>query len=257
MPWDVFETEGRGYCVFKLDEDGEPTGDAVACHDTEEDAEAQVRALYASEEAEEKSTRLDALHAVKALGQNRVGGYLVLWGDAKTTDLSGEYFTAKTTGLTQIFDAVGKVPLLYQHGTDDAVQFDVVGAYDVLEADDIGLWAEAELNKANKYKRAISGLVDKGALGQSSQSLVSARKVAKDGHIQRWVIAEGSLTPTPCEPRMMQRPVEAIKAAYKALSLELPEPDEEPDKGAEEARRAEALALERERIALLDLYIAS
>jgi hypothetical protein len=37
------------------------------------------------------------------------------------------------------------------------------------------------------------------------------------------VIAEGSLTPTPAEYRMMERPVQEIKAAYQAIGLTLPE----------------------------------
>lgn len=207
------------------------------------------------EKEQEKSIDLDELRAVKALGQNRLGGYLVLWGDETQKDLSGEYFTPHTQGLTTIFETVGRVPMLYAHGKDGALEFHPVGTYDVMAPDEVGLWAEGELAKANQYRDAIRQLVARSALGQSSQTLVSARKVAPNGHIDRWVIAEGSLTPTPCEPRMMDRPVSEIKAAYKALSLELPELEQEPDaKGDEESRgRDHELALEAERIALLDL----
>ncbi len=47
-PWDVFK-EGDKWRVYKLDADGQPTGDPLGEHDTEEEARAQMRALYASE----------------------------------------------------------------------------------------------------------------------------------------------------------------------------------------------------------------
>lgn len=176
---------------------------------------------------------LDDLYAVKSLGKNRIGGYLVLWGDEKRKDLSGEWFTPQTEGLLSVFKAVGRVPLLYQHGHDAKVGLDIVGAYDVMQPDDIGLWTEAQLDLASQYRAAVLQLADKGAIGQSSQTLASVRKVAPTGEIKRWVIVEGSLTPTPCEPRMMERPVSAIKAAYKSIGVEFPET---PSDGAEEAR---------------------
>ncbi len=47
-PWNVFK-EGDKWNVYKLDADGNRTGDALGSHDNEADARAQVRALYASE----------------------------------------------------------------------------------------------------------------------------------------------------------------------------------------------------------------
>lgn len=46
MPWKVFKN-GEKFCVHKMA--GEMMGDRVACHDTEAEAMAQMRALYASE----------------------------------------------------------------------------------------------------------------------------------------------------------------------------------------------------------------
>ena len=192
------------------------------------------------------------LTAVKSLGKNRVGSYLVLWGDEARKDLSGEFFTPQTKGLLQIFKAVGRVPTFYQHGKDAKTDLTVVGAYDVMEPDDVGLWAESQLDLAGKYREAIMALVSKKALGQSSQTLASARKVAPNGEIQQWVIAEGSLTPTPCEFRMMDRPVAELKAAYKSIGVEFPE--DTPSDGAEEARAREA-ELEAIKIDLLKLQM--
>lgn len=47
MPWKVFPKDDK-YCVHKLTDDG-GKGEEVACHDSEEQATAQLRALYAEE----------------------------------------------------------------------------------------------------------------------------------------------------------------------------------------------------------------
>ena len=54
MPWKVFKT-GEKWCVHKLDADGSKGG-VVHCHDTEEQAAAQARALYVSEAAGSKAS---------------------------------------------------------------------------------------------------------------------------------------------------------------------------------------------------------
>lgn len=49
-PWDVFKAdEGDVWHVFKVDGDGEPVGASLGSHGSEEEAQAQVRALYANE----------------------------------------------------------------------------------------------------------------------------------------------------------------------------------------------------------------
>lgn len=47
-PWNVFH-EGGKWNVYKLDADGNPTGERLGSFDTETEAQAQMRALYASE----------------------------------------------------------------------------------------------------------------------------------------------------------------------------------------------------------------
>jgi len=48
-PWRAVRGDDGKWRVYKLDVDGQPTGDALGEHDTEEEAQAQCRALYASE----------------------------------------------------------------------------------------------------------------------------------------------------------------------------------------------------------------
>lgn len=49
MPWKV-KKEKNQFCVYKEDENGEPAGDTLGCHDTQKEADDQLAALYASEE---------------------------------------------------------------------------------------------------------------------------------------------------------------------------------------------------------------
>jgi len=72
-PWAVFE-EGGKFAVYKVDENGDPIGDPVGIHDSEEDARAQVAALYAAENgkaqepmAEQKVGRIFAARNINRL----------------------------------------------------------------------------------------------------------------------------------------------------------------------------------------------
>ena len=162
----------------------------------------------------------------------RIGGYLLVWGaslpsdvqsdegsatsGAPRRDLHGEYFTPQTdVGL----DWYEQRPVLYHHGLDGALKAAVIGAIDTLRPDDTGLWAEAQLDLHKRYVRAVRRLVDQGVLSWSSGSLPHLVDVADDGRIKCWPIVEGSLTPTPAEPR--QTDVQTLKSAYKSLGLDM------------------------------------
>jgi hypothetical protein len=199
--------------------------------------------------AQDKAIDPDLL-CVKALGADRIGGYAVLWGDATRKDLTGEYFTLETEELTAIFKAIGRLPWLYHHAMDGSVKTDVVGVVDVLQPDAVGLWYEAQRSRAGRYREAIGKLVSEGALGTSSGVLPGARKVAADGRITRWPIVEISATPMPAEPRMMERPIAAVKAAFSELGLNFPAQDD-TGTGDEESRKA--IEREFEILQLLEL----
>ncbi|MDE0610564.1 MAG: phage major capsid protein [Anaerolineaceae bacterium] len=145
----------------------------------------------------------------------RIGGYLVVWGSPEERDLQGEYFTAETElGLGWY----PQRPLLYQHGLDGALKAAVIGAIDTLAPDEAGVWAEAQLDLRRRWARAVQRLIEKGALGWSSGSLAHLVEVADDGKIRRWPIVEGSLTPTPAQPRRSD--VRTLKSAWEALGMD-------------------------------------
>ncbi|MCX7937949.1 MAG: HK97 family phage prohead protease, partial [Thermoflexales bacterium] len=146
-------------------------------------------------------------HAVKSLGSDRIGGYAVLWGSEKARDLTGEFFTPETAELTAIFDALKRLPCLYHHGADIRMASNVAGIVDIMRADDVGLWYEAQLTLSGEYREALDRLISDGVLGTSSGTLPAARRVdRRSGRITRWPIVELSLTPTPAEPRMIEVP---------------------------------------------------
>ena len=61
--------------------------------------------------------------------------------------------------------------------------------------------------------------MDQGVLSWSSGSLPHLVEVGAEGRIKRWPIVEGSLTPTPAEPR--HSCVQTLKSAYKSLGLDM------------------------------------
>jgi phage head maturation protease len=147
---------------------------------------------------------------------DRIGAYAVLWGDETKKDLDGEFFTEKTEELTKIFDAVGKLPLLYQHTADAVLKTHVLGIVDTLKTDSVGLWYEAQLLMSSQYDEWVKKLIEGGKLKTSSQTFPNAKsKIDETGEITRWPIIEITATPTPAEYRMP--PLQVLKSAYAAM----------------------------------------
>jgi hypothetical protein len=155
---------------------------------------------------------------------NRLGGYLVIWGDPGQKDLHGEYFTPDTDLALDWFE---RRPALYQHGLDAKMGSQLVGHIDTLEPDDIGLWAEAQVQANTNYRAIVAKLVEKGVLAWSSGTMPHLARIdRKTGEIKSWPIIEGSLTPTPAEPRgtwvgtlTHYADPDTAKAAYKSLDI--------------------------------------
>jgi hypothetical protein len=351
MPWSVAK-KNKQFCIFKEGADGKPSGETLGCHDSREEANKQLAALYASEgksltadelksikcwdeypasayvpwgittlkdalaaqEAQENAAEIQQLGslynqivnnilgspevgdkasaitslagelaaqlqdevtadtedqrlngmggdladksladhmALKSLGNNRVGSYAVLWGTEEKRDLTGEFFDRETQELTAVFDAVGKLPFIYHHGLDEEVKTKVIGVVDVLKADTVGLWYEAQLKLADEYDAYIKKMLDDQKLKTSSQTFAVARRVnQKSGHIERWPIVEITATPAPAEHRMPA--IEVLKSAYDEIGADglsdfLKRYSE--SQGAEKARAQ--LAIQRLRLAII------
>ncbi len=155
---------------------------------------------------------------VKALGNGRVGGYLVRFSGPDDPDLSGEYFTADTD-----FGESDKVGIYYHHGLDTTIGRRKIGKGNI-HSDDIGLWVEAQLTMRDEYEKQIYALAEAGKLGWSSGTaghIMDRDFTGKATKITAWPIADASLTPTPCEPRNGAIPLKSL----------LPEVQETPEAG--------------------------
>ena len=134
---------------------------------------------------------------VKALGEGKLGGYLVRFTSEAAPDLAGDYFTAGTDlGWNE------KVPMLYHHGGDSVMGKRILGAANMTK-DDIGIWVEAQLEMRDAYEAAIYKLAQNNKLGWSSGAVSHMvereAKTETVNWIKGWWIAEASLTPTPAE----------------------------------------------------------
>jgi HK97 family phage major capsid protein len=135
---------------------------------------------------------------LKALGEGKVGGYLIRFSTADDPDLTNDFFT-KDTDL----HFPPEMPVLYNHGLDKTIKKRVIGKA-VVNIDEVGAWAEAQLNLRDDYEKEIYKLVEAGKLGYSSGALshlVEREPAGKAAFIKSWFVGEVSLTPTPAEPR--------------------------------------------------------
>ena len=145
--------------------------------------------------------------SVDGIKSDRLGyvkGYLVRFGDTKTADLEGDYFT-KSTDYGFPIEAGKRVPLnvYYHHGMDAQVGKKSIGT-GYIKMDDTGLWYEAQLDLADEYGNMIAKLCKQGKMGFSSGAaahMVERKSMGTAAEITRWPIAEASITPTPAEYR--------------------------------------------------------
>ena len=150
---------------------------------------------------------------VKALGDGRVGGYLVRFSDADAPDLTGDYFAPECD-----FGEPAALPVLYHHGLDEDLKRRRIGTAQC-KKDAVGLWVEAQLALRDDYEKAIYALAEAGKLGWSSGAAAHTVERAPEGksaRITQWYIAEASLTPTPAEPRNAAMSLKAYTALWSA-----------------------------------------
>lgn len=164
---------------------------------------------------------------LKALGDGKVGGYLVRFGDDHTPDLTGDYFAADTD--YDLDDGMGKSTVLYHHGLDATLKRRKLGRAD-LRQDDIGVWMEAQLTMRDEYERAVYTLVEAGKMGLSSGTaphLVERENHGSVSKITRWPLGlDASITPIPAEPRTSVVPLKSyLERSEPYVKALLPEGD--------------------------------
>lgn len=152
--------------------------------------------------------------AVKAMGEGRVQGYLVTFGDPDTPDLSAfkDFFQKDASDFD--IEAGEKRTVYFHHGLDGTMKTRKLGKVE-LSVDDVGVWVDGVLNMRDEYEKAVYDLAAKNKLSWSSGAathLVRREKVeGKNAHlVTHWPIAEASLTPEPADYR---NDVIAVKSA--------------------------------------------
>ena len=163
---------------------------------------------------------------VKALGDGRIGGYLVRFSGPTDPDLYGDFFTKSTD-----YGIQSTLPVFYQHGYDDTLKNRQIGVGEI-RSEEGGLWFEAQLEKRDEYERMVMELVEMGKLGYSSGAVghLVSRKAAENGaqEITAWHLGEASLVLNPAEPRnhvmSIKEYVEAI-APTKEIASDVVEPE--------------------------------
>ena len=149
--------------------------------------------------------------SVKALGNGKVGGYLVRFSTDTDPDLTGDFFSRETD-----FGDHKSADVYYNHGLDETLKTRKIGKAD-LRADDVGIWAEAQLALRDEYEKQIYEMAKAGKLGWSSGTashLMERKSVGKAHLITRWPLGlDASLTPTPAEPRNSAVTIKSLLSA--------------------------------------------
>ena len=181
---------------------------------------------------------------VDGIKSDRLGyvkGYLVRFGDTKTADLEGDYFTPQTDYGFPVSKGQ-RIPLnvYYHHGMDAAVGKKSIGT-GYIKMDDTGLWYEAQLDMADEYGSMIAKLCKQGKMGFSSGAaghLVERKSMGGAAEITRWPIAEASITPTPAEYRNSVKTLKEYYGMEPMMEMEemtmAPMPEQSPEEYAAE-----------------------
>lgn len=189
----------------------------------------EPRAGYVPVKTEEgdEDTLVTYGSAVKALGEGRVGGYLVRFTKAADYDLQDDRFDAVKSDLGE----ATKLPVLYHHGLDATLKRRRIGTGET-KKDEVGLWIESQLSLRDAYEKAIYELAEKGKLSWSSGAASHTVERQPDGKgavITQWFISEASLTPTPAEPRNLAMSIKSLELIPLALPEAAPETRESGD----------------------------
>jgi hypothetical protein len=163
-------------------------------------------------------------NAVKFVGRDTIEGPVFRFG---TRHLDGETFQPPPA-TDYCFDWFpGGRPLLYEHGLDGAMKTFPVGRQSDHEVRTEAVWAQSQLERNARYRKAIDGLIEQGALAYSGGAMAHLATKSFDGGLQRFPWVELSLTPTPMDPA--NAPVYFLKSAealahLDAASISIPDP---------------------------------
>ena len=183
--------------------------------------------------------------AVKYVGKNTIAHPVFIWGNPNKTDLDIEYFTRSSDFWdTSLKDFIR--PLTWDHGQDERFnKFEpnpVIGKTVKYYDDDVARWAESIIETDKKYRKFIDQFIEEKRLGYSSDSApqyIIREKQGKATWLKMWPWFGGSLTVSPCEPRMKEFTPEFLKS----LGVILPDATDLRARYEHKKRQAEYLNL--------------
>ena len=164
-------------------------------------------------------------------------------------DSDGEYFDASTK---LYLDKYPTVPAVYYHGYDEngapASEPQIIGKTTGYEVKQDGVWFRVVLDQANDYARRVWEAAKNGVARASSGSIAHLRRVARDGHITHWPVAELSIFDAvgnrqPANQYAVALPV--MKAVYAQAGLDLPALPDDIEGEAETQPEAEAIGAQQ------------
>lgn len=159
-------------------------------------------------------------HPIRSAGGNRYETYAVVFGSPDKRDLYRTYFDAETN---YYLDWYTERPWLYNHAQRNKEWRSKmanegahrIGTWTDIGMDDVGVFVAGELDESNKYWEAVKTLQEESVLYPSSGTIDYIMRIAPDGHVEEWPIAEVSSTVQPGEFRT--KPIS--KAAARAVEI--------------------------------------
>ena len=250
MPYMIVEKENE-FCVYKKDEEGKPIGDPFGCHESKEQADDQIAALYASEDTK----------SIKAVGDYELDVLGIPFGDPQNKDSDGEYFTERTNLHLDKFPS----PLIvYQHGyqkdetTGKATPIKdppIVADSKGYRVDKNGVWFRVVLDKASEYCEQLWKAAKSGLLRASSQAITSLMRKNPNGEITNWPVVEISLLDQlmPANKYAVALPVMKLRyeQAGKDWPVEIENANENPtvdEAGEDKSKGRMSIIQEKEKI---------
>jgi hypothetical protein len=187
----------------------EPAAAAYEEIASDEDTHYDKFAKLISPNVSEESIKMNQPMAIKFIDMDSgvIEGWLGPYrGPYNGKDLQNQFFDEDTDFCLKWFD---RRPMLYQHGLDPSIKTDTVGYLYDTTVKDLGLWTKGQLDRSHQYWEQIKSLIMAGKLFFSSGAVPHLVQIESNGHIKRWPVVEGSLTPTPAHPLAT---VDALKA---------------------------------------------
>lgn len=177
--------------------------------------------------SEENENTAQDFYAVKAAGDYELDVLAVPYGGPKNgRDTDGQYFSPRTDTLREQFKSV---PIFLYHGMDarqnPVADPEPIGTAEYHHTDSAGDWYRATLSKTAEAVKALWEAAKAGTLRASSGAISHLVRIAKDGEILKWPLAELSLMDSATGMKPANSYAVALpraKANYKAAGLTLP-----------------------------------